>query len=238
MSKDNFPEVGEGKVLLKGVLRTAAFLLFSGLSWFASYGSWDWWQAWVLIAIWVVYYVLLFTMGRKVNPGVVLERARTGPHSPNPSWDRKILGSYLVVSIVLNVSAGLDAGRFGWSVVPDWIAGISLAGCVLANLLPYWAILSNPYASGVVHIQEERGHRVISDGPYRYLRHPMYLGGLLYAVSYPLFLGSYWALIPGAVVVGLMVMRTNLEDRFLMENLDGYREYAARVRWRLLPGVW
>lgn len=231
-------EFTEGKLLLRGIMRVVLFLIFSGVTFFGSYGSLSWWQAWLLLVIWLVYYALLYTWGRKVNPTVVLERVSTGVHSPNPAWDRRILGAYVVVSGAMNVTAGLDAGRFGWSEVQEWVVWIMLMFAVLANLLPFWAVMSNPFASNVVRIQAERGHRVVSDGPYAYIRHPVYLGGLLYAFSYPLFLGSYWALIPSALVAGLMVARTALEDEFLHRHLPGYPEYADKVRWRLLPGVW
>jgi protein-S-isoprenylcysteine O-methyltransferase Ste14 len=104
--------------------------------------------------------------------------------------------------------------------------------------LPYWAVLSNPFSSGVVRIQEERGHYVVEKGPYRFIRHPMYLGTVLYGISFPLFLESLLALVPGLIVVFLFVIRTVLEDKYLHENLSGYREYARRVRARLVPGIW
>jgi protein-S-isoprenylcysteine O-methyltransferase Ste14 len=230
--------ISQDKVLLRAILRVLLFLIFSGVTFFGSYGSLSWGRSWLLLGIWVVYYALLYTWGRKVNPEVVLERASTGVHSPNPQWDRNILKSYLVISVMMNVTAGLDAGRFGWSEVPAWLVWSMLVFAMLANLVPLWIVLSNPFASSVVRIQAERSHQVVTNGPYAYIRHPMYFCSLLYAFSYPLFLGSYWALIPGALIAALMIARTHLEDEFLQENLDGYKEYTEQVRWRLLPGIW
>jgi protein-S-isoprenylcysteine O-methyltransferase Ste14 len=219
-------------------IRIGLYLAFTGAVLFASYGSLKWERAWLLLGIWVVYHSVMILLGGRVNPDVVLERATTGTHSPNPWWDRVILGLNVLGLIAVNVVTGLDAGRFGWASVPEWLAWSMLAVAVLANLLPLWAVLVNPFASSVVRIQAERGHYAVSAGPYRYVRHPMYLGGLLYPTAYPLFLGSYWALVPGLLVAGLLIVRTHLEDMYLQDNLEGYKAYADQVRWRLLPGVW
>jgi protein-S-isoprenylcysteine O-methyltransferase Ste14 len=100
------------------------------------------------------------------------------------------------------------------------------------------ALFSNPFFSGVVRIQTERGHQVISHGPYRLLRHPGYAGNLLYYLAVPLFLDTLWAYLPALLLVLVTVIRTALEDRTLQAELDGYAAYAGRVRYRLLPGIW
>ncbi|MBC7224324.1 MAG: isoprenylcysteine carboxylmethyltransferase family protein, partial [Anaerolineae bacterium] len=104
--------------------------------------------------------------------------------------------------------------------------------------LATWAMASNPFFSAFVRIQRERGHRVVADGPYRYVRHPGYLGAIVFQMAIPLALGSLWALLPSGVAAALYVARTVLEDRTLQEELAGYREYAQKVRHRLLPGLW
>jgi len=134
--------------------------------------------------------------------------------------------------------AGLDA-RFSWSPafgLPVKLVSLTviLAGYVLAS----WALIENRYFSGVVRIQTDRGHRVVSSGPYRYIRHPGYTGALLTYLVTPLFLDALMAFAPAAVLVVLLVVRTYLEDRTLQEQLDGYREYAKRVPHRLLPRIW
>jgi protein-S-isoprenylcysteine O-methyltransferase Ste14 len=105
-------------------------------------------------------------------------------------------------------------------------------------LLSSWAVVSNKFFSDVIRIQTDRGHTVISDGPYRFMRHPGYVGMILYSLAAPFLLDSPWALIPGGLTVLLVIVRTVVEDRTLLEQLDGYQEYAGRVRYRLLPGVW
>jgi len=109
-----------------------------------------------------------------------------------------------------------------------------LAGYVLAS----YALIENAYFSGTVRIQEERGHKVVSSGPYAWVRHPGYLGSLLASLGIPLLLDSVWAFIPAIIIGVFFIIRTSLEDHFLQENLAGYREYAQKVRYRLLPGVW
>jgi protein-S-isoprenylcysteine O-methyltransferase Ste14 len=111
-------------------------------------------------------------------------------------------------------------------------------GFVPGMVLVYWAMLANPFLAQVVRIQSERGHQTVSSGPYRYVRHPMYVGILVSYGSTPLLLGSWLALVPFAIMGALLVLRTALEDKTLQAELDGYKEYAQRVRYRLLPGVW
>ena len=101
-----------------------------------------------------------------------------------------------------------------------------------------WAMITNAYFSTAVRIQDDRGHQVCTTGPYRFVRHPGYVGASLQSLVMPLMFGSLWALIPGALAVLMLVIRTTLEDQTLHEELDGYREYAQKTRYRLLPGTW
>lgn len=192
----------------------------------------------MLMGLWILYFILMLTVTLKHNPRVVEERANSLSRFTQP-WDKLIIVIYQITSISLYVVAGLNVGRFGWTTMfPNWLKWIAFVVILVVYLLPYWAILSNPFASGVVRIQEDREHQVVEKGPYRFIRHPMYLGTVLYGISFPLFLESLWALIPGVIVILLFIIRTELEDRFLKKNLHGYQEYAQRVRFRLIPGIW
>jgi protein-S-isoprenylcysteine O-methyltransferase Ste14 len=115
---------------------------------------------------------------------------------------------------------------------------MGVIGLVLAMAVTYWAMASNPFLSTIVRIQDDRGHYVVTSGPYRYVRHPMYAAIFLMWPGIALELGSWWALIPAAVIVIVFVIRTALEDRMLQAELPGYVEYAQHTRYRLLPGVW
>ena len=226
----------------KGLLIVVLFITGVGGAFFISYGGIGWWEAWVLLAMWLVYFLLMLTVVRRINPGVVEERSHSLERF-SQAWDRKIIGLYQIVSLSLYVIAGLDAGRFHWTVeltggVPVWLKVVAGLVGFFAYLLPLWSVINNPFASGTVRIQEERGHQVVVTGPYRYIRHPMYLGTVLYGITFPLFLESYLALIPGIIVIALFILRTALEDRFLLGNLPGYSEYASQTRFRLFPGVW
>lgn len=153
-------------------------------------------------------------------------------------WDRRLLRGYFLLSIAMFAVSGLDAGRYGWSgEVPPLVTGVGVVAMVLGQLLFAVARRENAFFSSTVQIDRERGQTVCASGPYRWIRHPGYLGMLLSLLAFPLVLGSYWSLVPALPAAALLVVRTVLEDRFLAQNLPGYREYAARTRWRLLPGV-
>jgi protein-S-isoprenylcysteine O-methyltransferase Ste14 len=134
--------------------------------------------------------------------------------------------------------AGLDV-RLGWTGgLPLWLHLIGSVACAAGYSLFMWAMVSNAFFVEGMRIQEERGHTVATGGPYRWVRHPGYAGDVLAAVATPFLLGSLWSLIPAVVTALLFVVRTALEDRTLQEELDGYRAFAGRVRYRLIPGVW
>ena len=154
-------------------------------------------------------------------------------------WDKIILRIYVIFGFwVPPVIAGLDVGRFQWSNLG---IGFGIVGCVLfilGSVFIHWAMLVNRHFEGSVRIQKDRGHRVITTGPYRIVRHPGYVGAILFGISTPLIIGSAYGLIPGGIAVILLIIRTSLEDKLLRSELNGYVEYTKRVRYRLLPGLW
>jgi len=164
---------------------------------------------------------------------------RQHPGEGAKTWDRVLLSIYIVVVMAILVAAGLDVGHFHWSdTVPLWLQVVGLVAFVISFAFDIWAVAVNNFYSRVVRIQRDRGQYVVTDGPYRLVRHPSYVGSIVSWLCTALALGSWWALLP-AVLVGLVfVVRTALEDRTLHEELPGYVEYAQRVRYRLLPGVW
>jgi protein-S-isoprenylcysteine O-methyltransferase Ste14 len=129
--------------------------------------------------------------------------------------------------------------RFQWLLkIPLWVQIVALFVNALGWSLHIWAMVANRFHAKVVRIQSDRGQTVVTDGPYRYVRHPGYVGGIMLNFASPIMLGSLWALIPGVLGVLLLAIRTVLEDRMLLEELEGYKEYAQRVYYRLLPGIW
>jgi protein-S-isoprenylcysteine O-methyltransferase Ste14 len=204
---------------------------------FLSSGRLDWVWAWVYLATFAVGLGINGIILYRKNPALIAERAEV--REGTKGWDRVLTLVYgLLAGVILQLVAGLDK-RFGWS--PSLPVGVHLTGLVLSLLghaLASWAMIENAYFACTVRIQGERGHTVCTSGPYQFMRHPGYTGWAVGLLTVPLLLGSLWSLVPGALAVLLLVVRTVLEDRVLQEELDGYQEYAAQVRYRLVPGIW
>ena len=167
------------------------------------------------------------------------ELARERYHPPSPGLDGTTLRWVRLIAFATLVFALVDSGR--WHVSPPMAAGWRVVGLItfFTGIGTFvYAMSVNRFFSSVVRIQDERGHCVVDSGPYARVRHPGYVGMLLLAATMPLALGSWWAFVPGIVLVVFAFRRVLIEDRFLAANLPGYREYAARVRYRLLPGIW
>jgi len=203
---------------------------------FVPAGTLRWPQAWVFLALYLSGVAWFFIWTKRRDPDLLKERM--SPKKNVKAWDRKILRVYTLFLAALPVVSGLDAVRFRWSHIPLWLNIVGFAGLVLSNLLAFWATKVNTFASSVVRIQDDRGHRVCTTGPYARIRHPMYGAVIPMAVCLPLALGSCYAFIPAVAIVGLFILRTSLEDKTLQEELPGYKEYAQKVRFRLIPGLW
>ena len=189
-------------------------------------------DVWAFYAYPVVVWLSMGTVNTgllHLRPALLAERMK-----PPSDRDRKSRIASVPLLIAHYALAGLDV-RYGWSALPlpAQVAGFAIVVAALA--LVGWTLLSNPYASSAVRIQNERGHEVITTGPYGYVRHPMYLGVLLFAIGSPLALGSLWSAVPVLVLVVIFVRRTLVEDAMLHDELPGYADYAARVRYRVLP---
>ncbi len=201
-------------------------------------GHWDWWQAWVMMAVYILSFVISRALAARKTPDILKERANYGQHQNTQSWDKWLSPLVAFGSVIILLVAGLDARFRGSAGFPLAVQLAGLALILAGYLLASYAFIENAYFSGTVRIQEERGHRVISSGPYGWMRHPGYSGSLIASLGMPLLLNSAWAFIPVVIFGAFFVIRTRLEDRFLQANLPGYRQYAQKVRYRLLPGVW
>jgi len=223
-------------LLLKVAVRLGLFLAFTAAILFPASGRADWGGAWVLLGTLFICGALNVAVLVTRNPELLAVRVQFERGARE--WDKvlsALLASLFVGTLVV---AGMDE-RHHWS--PPLAGSLHLAAVVLlltGDLLLLWAMAVNRFFLKIVRIQRERGHRVVSVGPYRHVRHPGYVGWILIAAALPLTLGSLWALVlVGLAVVGIVV-RTALEDRMLRADLEGYEEYAGRVRHRLLPGIW
>ena len=230
--RENPAFLSRGQIVLRSV--AAIGLLFAGL--FIPAGSLRWPQAWVFVSLYLSSVAGFFVWTKKRDPGLLKERI--SPAKNVKVWDRTIVRIYTFLLVVMIVLAGMDAVRFRWSRVALGLNLVGFAGLVLALGLAFWATRENTFASSLVRIQTDRGHRVCSTGPYAHVRHPMYVGVILSIICFPLALGSFFALIPAGIIVGLFILRTFLEDKSLEAELLGYKEYAQKVRFRLIPGIW
>lgn len=219
--------------IVKSLVPLCISVTLTAVCLFASAGRVTWWNAWVLPGLSLAS-GLAFMLGR--DPELTAERRNI---KGGKSWDKVIVAvTVLLGPMVYWITAGLDE-RFHWSNgMPAAFIAAGVALAALGSALTAWAMRSNRFFASVVRIQKERGHTVAEGGPYRFIRHPGYAGMLVFTLATPLILGSYWAFLPAAATAVLIVLRTALEDRTLDAELDGYHDYARRVRFRLLPAIW
>lgn len=224
-------------LVLRALLQPIILLPILGALLFIPAGRLDWVMGWTLLGTYLMGLCLITLLVSLKDPSLARERAS----SPGTAkrWDRILtnLANLFTMPLMLPV-AGLDE-RLSWSPRIFWLVQLlALAFFILGYALAGWAMMVNKFFSSLVRIQTERGHTVVSNGPYRYIRHPGYLGMIAMQLAAPLALGSLWAMIPGGLASCLYVLRTVLEDSTLQAELAGYKEYAERVRSRLLPGIW
>ncbi len=221
---------------LRIALAFAGTLVVFGALLFLPAGRLDWVPGWLYMALVTANAGLTFAYLRRKNPELIEHRMRIGKGTK--TWDKIWMGVFAAVFAGVYVVAGLDAGRFGWSAMPPalWLLGFALF--LPGAALVAWSMGVNPYFEKTVRIQSERGHRVIDTGPYRFVRHPGYVGFFGWLLSAPILLGSWWAGVPSLLAIVALVVRTALEDRTLRDELPGYADYARRVRFRLVPGLW
>ena len=227
------------KVGWQAIMRFALLLLVVCAILFIAAGTVNWPMGWVYVLVSITSMALSRFVVLRRYPDLAAERAGSMEAEGVKSWDKAIMPWVAIYGPVIQiVVCGLNR-RFGWApAVPFLWQVVGMVALVLSLLLSTWAMASNPFFGAVMRIQKERGHAVVSAGPYRFVRHPGYLGGIVANAAGPLALGSVWALIPGTLTSILVIIRTALEDRTLREELDGYKEYAQGVRYRLVPGIW
>lgn len=219
--------------VMRRISGVVAFIIITALILFVAAGTIRWYYAWLYLAATVLSVIINAIF---MPNDLIAERGRKQENVEK--WD-PILSRLLTVPWVLSfLIAGLDV-RWGWS--PLLSAGWHWGGLVfylLGNFLVLWAMTVNHFFSTAVRLQFERGQTVCSEGPYRYVRHPGYVGMIVFNLATPIALGSLWALVPTLLTVALFAVRTGLEDQTLLKKLPGYQQYAARTKYRLIPGLW
>jgi protein-S-isoprenylcysteine O-methyltransferase Ste14 len=206
------------------------------LALFVSAGTGAWLAAWVYLALFALFSVALTRWLLRYNPGLLEERI--GFKTNQKFWDKIFIVVLNALFLGWLVLMPLDAVRFHWSRMPAWLQAAGAIVLLLSFYLFFLTFRENPYLSGAVRIQDDRGQRVVSTGPYRYVRHPMYTGGFLFFLGTALLLGSWYGALFVLVFVCMIAVRAIFEERMLREQLEGYDAYMARVKCRFIPYVW
>ncbi len=223
----------------KALLKFAIYILLVPAILFLSAGTLNWGMAWLYVRVMIASGLISWIIMIRTSPDLIAERSKFLKAEGVKAWDKVLApGVGIVGPLVMWIVAGLDL-RFGWLPnIPLVLGLVALVIVVIGYALVIWAVAVNQFFSSVVRIQTDRGHTVITTGPYRFVRHPGYTGGIVSYLATPVALGSLWALIPAGLTVLLLVVRTALEDRTLQKELSGYKEYTQQTRHRLLPGIW
>jgi protein-S-isoprenylcysteine O-methyltransferase Ste14 len=223
-------------MVAKLLLQNAIFVIAMGALLFASAGTLHWPGAWVFLIVSAMIGPASGLWLAKTNPALLAERMRPTFQANQPAADKKFMLVFVGVALIWIVAMGLDR-RLQASDVPFALQVLGLAMYLLSTLFIMWVFRENSFAAPVVKVQSERAHHVVSTGPYAFVRHPMYSGVMLFFFGVPLLLGSWWGLAIAPAFIVLFAVRARIEERALLDGLPGYADYAARVRYRLIPGL-
>lgn len=228
-----------GRLIMVSRLILQTFVWFGamGALLFLTAGTLTWPGAWVYLAVMTGLSLTLGVTLARRDPGLMNERLSSPIQKDQTAADKVLLSILLLGIFAWLAFMGFDY-RFGWSVVPVWVQAIGALVLLVGLWISYLTMLENSFAAPVVKIQAERGQQVITTGPYSYVRHPMYAGAILFFAGTALLLGSWWGLALVVVFIVLLAIRTFIEEKTLRTGLRGYDDYAAHVRYRLIPLVW
>ena len=222
----------------RALLQTTVFYIIFGIVLFAVAGDWAWPQGWVFLTESEMFSAGIVIWLAQVDPPLLQSRMGMRFHQGQARWDRVFMASAMLGFVAWLILIALDARRYAWSAVPLWAQALGAVLIAACMILVCRVFRYNSFAAPQVRIQDERGQRVATGGPYRIVRHPMYAIALLYFLGAPLLLGSWWGLLPVPLFMAGLGVRAIGEERLLRQKLQGYDDYAQRVRYRLLPGVW
>ena len=236
MSQSNLLMNNNVKMWLSLTVRMSLFAM--AILWPA--GTWQWREAWVMIVMWTVYGVVSTHYLLRHDPALLAERLKFLPlHKEQKDWDKVLMSLFFIAGIGLYLIPGFDVVRYEWSEpLPEWMRILAMLIHLPCFLLLGWMMRENTYLSQVVKIDKDRGHKVVTSGPYALVRHPMYTVVIILLFAVPVALGSRFAIILAVFLTLLLIVRTYCEDRTLHEELKGYSEYAKQTRYRLISGIW
>jgi protein-S-isoprenylcysteine O-methyltransferase Ste14 len=218
--------------------RIIALATVFALTLFLSAGTLHWLAGWVFLLLFCGFVVSLTVWLFRSNPELLVERMTGIGRPEQKAWDKLLLALTGVAFFAWLALSALDAVRFRWSLVPRWLQVVGGAALLASFALFYVTFRENPYLSPAVRLQTERAQTVVSTGPYRFVRHPMYSAFVLLALGTPLLLGSWYGLLGSVALSGMVGVRAVLEERVLRDELAGYATYMREVRYRLIPHVW
>jgi protein-S-isoprenylcysteine O-methyltransferase Ste14 len=224
-------------MIAKWLLQTLIWVVAIGAGLFVLAGTVHWPAAWVFLAAIAAISVSFGWWLAKTDPALFAERLRPMMQEDQPAADKKFMLVFGFTALIWFIAIGLDK-RMHASDVPPALQALGLALLLLSNFFIMWVMRENSFAAPVVKVQTERGHRVVSTGPYAWVRHPMYSGTVVFFVGTPLLLGSWWGVVLSPLFLVLFAVRSGIEERTLLAGLPGYADYVARVRYRLVPGLW
>ena len=249
---ENDSRITLNKYGFSSIIREFVIVAFTAFLLWLSAGFQLWLNAWIYI-IWLLLFSVFFMAAMaRWNPGLLNLRGaprREMKTRPMPAYEKVFFAGFVILMLLIPIVAGLEFNGFfdGFPVpgffftifqMPIWLVALGLVFVVLGEILFGWAMVVNPFFHGMMTIQDDRKHQVVSKGPYRWMRHPGYFGQILLYLGTPLFLASWWALLLGFVMTGVFIYRTAKEDAALRKDLPGYQEYTAQVRKRILPRIW
>jgi protein-S-isoprenylcysteine O-methyltransferase Ste14 len=226
-------ETNQNKAVLKRLAQVLITFFVQTAILFIAAGTVKWLWGWVLFGI----SILIMVVNSRILPKELISE-RGNPKANVKQWDKILMLISLFPIFFTYIISGLDQ-RFSWTgAISLWVHFSGIILMITGNAIFTWAMVSNQFFSTLVRIQDERNHTVATAGPYQIVRHPGYAGFILQTMSTPLLLGTLWALIPAGVVSVLFIIRTVSEDSVLKKELNGYRDYTNKVRYRLIPGIW
>ncbi len=234
--KTSRPSWSPTRLRIRGAIRLAIAVLFIGVPLFWGAGTLDWPRGWVFLGLVAAMLVVNLTLLLAWRPELIRERWKR--RKDTKPFDKVFGVLYLLSVLALFTLAGMDTVRYRWTSMPRSSLYVGVALHLLGCCPLLWAMLVNPHLETTVRIQTDRGHRVISDGPYRYVRHPMYAGIIPMFLGWSLVLGSWVALGVAGLIAVLFLVRTAIEDRTLQRELPGYTAFCETTRYRLVPGLW
>lgn len=227
------------KVTTRTIIGFLGYMFLNPLILFLNAGTLRWSMAWAYFGVSITLTIVGRVLAHRKNPGLIEERARAQDAENVKKWDRVLVPiAALFAPIAAIVVSGLDMRNSWTDLIPNLVQILALVVATLGFVFASWAMIENRFFSAMVRIQEDRGHSVCDTGPYRFVRHPGYAGGLVWYLMTPLILNSMWAYIPTAISVVATVFRTALEDQTLQKELPGYKEFTQKTTFRLLPGIW